>query len=470
MVISTSAGAEVQKPLATVVIGGLITATLLTLVILPVFYIYFSSVKFRFRFKGGSAKKIAVIFLLFGFTSILNIINGQQQRVINLHDAIQMALDSNLSVKSASLSIDVQKALKGASLDLPKTVIDGQYGQFNSYTNDNSVAISQSFAFPSVYVNRFKLANANIKSSELQFKGSQLEIATQVKQVYWQSVFLYSKQKLLFYQDSLYSGFLRAAELRAKAGETNRLEMITARSQSFEIKNQLYQVTSDIAISGRKFMTLLNSKFPLEPSVKEARRIDFIPDYDSVSVEQNPFLGYVKQQIEVLQIAKKLERSQMLPDLNVGYFSQTIIGTQDVNGLPHNFGTNSRFTGIQAGISVPLWITPYTSRAKAAKINENIARTNAENYTKSISGNFQSLLDEYNKYASSVDYYEKQAVPEAELIIDQATRSYKAGALDYLEYVITLNRALAIRQNYLDALNDFNQTIISIEYITGKIF
>ena len=470
MALSSSAGAEVQKPLATVVIGGLITATLLTLLILPVFYIFFSSTKFRFWSKSGSVKKLASVFLLLGASSILDTVTGQEPRVINLHEAIQMALDSNLSVKSAALSIDEQKALKGASLDLPKTVIDGQYGQFNSYTNDNSVAISQSFAFPSVYVNRYKLANANIKSSELQYLGSQLDIATQVKQVYWQYVFLSSKQKLLIYQDSLYSGFLRAAELRAKAGETNRLEMITARSQSLEIKNQLYQVTSDIGISSRKLMILLNSRSPVTPSVKEMLRIDFALNSDSASVEQNPFLGYIKQQVEVSQIAKKLERSQMLPDLNVGYFSQTIIGTQDVNGTPRNFGKDSRFTGVQAGISVPLWFSPYTSRAKAAKINETIARTNAENYSKSISGNYQSLLDEYNKYGSSVDYYEKQAVPEADLIIEQATRSYKAGALDYLNYVLTLNRALAIRQNYLDALNNFNQTIISIEYITGKIF
>jgi cobalt-zinc-cadmium resistance protein CzcA len=35
MALSTSAGAEVQKPLATVVIGGLISATLLTLLVLP---------------------------------------------------------------------------------------------------------------------------------------------------------------------------------------------------------------------------------------------------------------------------------------------------------------------------------------------------------------------------------------------------------------------------------------------------
>jgi cobalt-zinc-cadmium resistance protein CzcA len=38
MAISTSAGAEVQRPLATVVIGGLITSTLLTLVVLPVIF------------------------------------------------------------------------------------------------------------------------------------------------------------------------------------------------------------------------------------------------------------------------------------------------------------------------------------------------------------------------------------------------------------------------------------------------
>jgi len=39
MALSHGAGAEVQKPLATVVIGGLVTATLLTLIILPLLYL-----------------------------------------------------------------------------------------------------------------------------------------------------------------------------------------------------------------------------------------------------------------------------------------------------------------------------------------------------------------------------------------------------------------------------------------------
>jgi heavy metal efflux system protein len=41
MALATSAGAEVQRPLATVVIGGLITSTILTLLVLPTLYQWF---------------------------------------------------------------------------------------------------------------------------------------------------------------------------------------------------------------------------------------------------------------------------------------------------------------------------------------------------------------------------------------------------------------------------------------------
>jgi cobalt-zinc-cadmium resistance protein CzcA len=470
MVISTSAGAEVQKPLATVVIGGLITATILTLIILPVFYVAFSSGKLKLSSKSRSAKVLIMTLLCFASSSFLNKAVSQQSRNINLQDAIQMALDNNLQVKSSGLSVNTQKALKGASWDIGKTNFDLEYGQFNSFTKDNSITVSQSVSFPTVYINQKKLANAKVRSSELQLKGSQLEVSTQVKEVYWKLAYLYSKQRLLHYQDSLYSRFLRAAELRAKTGETNRLEMITARSQSLEIKNQMLQNSSDIVISARNFLTLLNTNISFVPSDTILKKAGTILASDSTGIRQNPSLGFVQQQVEVSRREKDLEQSRIWPDLNVGYFSQTIRGTQEVNGIPRVFGPGDRFTGVQAGISIPLWIVPYASKARAAKINENIARYDAEYYAKSLSASYYSMLDEYNKYSGTVEYYEKQALPEADLIIDQSSRSYKAGAMDYLEYVISLNRALEIKQKYLDALDYYNQTIIKIEYLTGKTF
>ncbi|HEY5505730.1 MAG TPA: efflux RND transporter permease subunit, partial [Sedimentisphaerales bacterium] len=136
MALSTSAGAEVQKPLATVVIGGLISATLLTLIILPVFYVLFSQRSFRLK-----RKVLTLLVLLLGITTA-------QAQQIRCDQAIKMALDSNLTVRSSGLEVNLQRALKGASVDIGKTSVEGQYGQFNSATKDNGLTVSQSFAFP----------------------------------------------------------------------------------------------------------------------------------------------------------------------------------------------------------------------------------------------------------------------------------------------------------------------------------
>ncbi len=462
MALSSSAGAEVQKPLATVVIGGLITATILTLIILPIFYIYFSGKK-----KRVSGEKIAILFVIVALFGA-NQTQAQEKRTINLHDAIQMALDSNLTVRSSGYSLEVQKALKGAAWDFGKTNIDGQFGQFNSYSKDNSFTLSQSFEFPSVYANQHKLAKANVKSSEWQLKTSQLETATQVKQVYWQLAYLYSKEKLLNYQDSLYSGFMKAAELRAKVGETAKLEMITARSQSMEIKNQLQQIQAEKAILARQLQTLLNTKSQLIPADTVLKQVDFQQISRENSLAENPSLGYANQQVAISHIEKQLEVSRALPDFSVGYFSQTMKGEQEVNGVARSFGPGDRFNGVQAGISIPLWYSPFAAKIKAAKLKEQVVSIDAEQYSKALESNYQSLIDQYQKYQKSIAYYEKQAIPEANLIISQATQSYKAGALGYLDYVLSLGRALTIRQNYLDELNNCNQTVINIEFLSGK--
>jgi cobalt-zinc-cadmium resistance protein CzcA len=404
MALSTSAGAEVQKPLATVVIGGLITATLLTLIVLPIFYIFFSTDGFKklsdglkklFKQKSGVT---ALVILLLASTAT---VNAQKTQRINLKQAIQMALDSNLSVRSSVYSVDAQKALKGAAWDIPKTNIDGQFGQFNSYSKDNSFTVSQSFAFPTVYANQHKLANANVKSSEWELKTSQLEIATQVKQVYRQLAYLLSKQKLFLWQDSLYSGFQRAAELRTKTGETNHLEMITARSQAMEVRNQLQQVNADILIFNQKLQVLLNTNEYVLPADTVLQRTDFLPNSNSM-VSGNPQLGFALQQIELSRIETKLEKSKLLPDLNVGYLSQTIRGDQTINGVPRTFGLGNRFTALQAGIAVPLWFGSNTAKIKAAKLKEKVTQYSAENYSKSLSGSYRSLMLEFSKNSNSI--------------------------------------------------------------------
>jgi cobalt-zinc-cadmium resistance protein CzcA len=299
---------------------------------------------------------------------------------------------------------------------------------------------------------------------------SQLNMATQVKQTYWYLSYLHSLLYLVENQDSTYAVFQRAAELRAKSGETNQLEMISARSMSMEVRNRLQQVRADIDICTQKLEHLLNFQGDLAIADTMLSRLPFAVLDDSMALTESPVLGYDKHQIEVSRFEKKLERSRMMPELSVGYSSQTMQGVQEVNGAPRTFGSGDRFNGIQAGISMPLWFVPYTSKSKAAAIKEQAARTNAEYSQQTQMANYRTLLSEYAKYCRSVDYYEKQAVPEADMIIRQATLSFKAGVLDYTEFALNLSRAMQIKQSYLEALNGYNQTVIQLEFVMGKIY
>ena len=99
MAISTSGGAEVQRPLATVVIGGLITATFLTLVILPILYYWLEKWKAR-KSNSSTVSKGGTLILLFIFG--LSLSAQAQNKAIDLDSAISMALTNHPNIKAAN--------------------------------------------------------------------------------------------------------------------------------------------------------------------------------------------------------------------------------------------------------------------------------------------------------------------------------------------------------------------------------
>ncbi len=477
MALSTSAGAEVQKALATVVIGGLISATLLTLIVLPVLYVLFSGKNKKNEgtnfSKINTSMKTLFVFLIIGSLLALSPMalkaQSQETKIFTLEEAVRRATEDNPIIRSSAARIQMQQALKGASWDIGKTGISYEYGQLNSIHNDNSVTVTQSFAFPTVYASQHKLAKANVRSSELDLSVTKNSIANGVKTNWWQLVYFKSRLRLLKYQDTLYAGFLKAATRRAEIGETNKLEQISAESQSMEIKNQMKQTEADIRIYQRHLQTLLNWSKPVEIADSVLVKLNLPASLDSTALQSNPSLALSLQQIEIAKREKSLETAKLLPDLTIGYFNQSILGEQDINGIPRTFSSGDRFTGITAGVTIPLWSKPNLSRIRALKINEVIANTNTEYFKSALKGEFESLLQEYGKYRSSIGYYEQSALPQADLIISQSTKSYRLGDMDYLEYIQSLSRALEVKNNYLETLNRYNQSILALEFIIGKI-
>ncbi|ASV31592.1 MULTISPECIES: CusA/CzcA family heavy metal efflux RND transporter [Flavobacteriaceae] len=471
MALATSSGAEVQRPLATVVIGGLITATALTLIVLPVLYIYFTEGKVKFSFKR---KKVATTLILIGglFFPATQLqaqeINRAQERTLTLEQAIEIALQNNNRIKIAQYEIDVEKTGKYGAITIPKTEFTYSNGEFNTPNiKDNLYGVSQRINFPTVYSSQFKLAKAKVKSSEQLKAIEKNDLIADVKSAYLRYVFLVENERLLQRQDSLFSNLERSSSRRYETGESTKLESVTSATKSMQIKNKLQQNEADLKIAKKRLQVILNTEDNISVSDEELLPRDIELDIESQSIKKSPLYVYLKQQLEVRKRETNVERNKMLPDLMFGYNSQTFNGIQTMSGTNESLNSDDRFSFFQVGLAIPIFPSGHRSKIKAAKIEEDIAQSKIELNQTQLEGELQNLLQEYYKLQGTLNYYQNEALPQAELIIDNSEKSFKSGNVSYAQYLQNLTLANDIRTDYLNTLYQYNQSIIVIEALLG---
>jgi len=460
MAISKSAGAEVQKPLATVVIGGLITATILTLVVLPALYIVFSEKKFKIPKRSS---KIAGLFII--GLSFLTFPNGKVYgqsdtiKLTTIDDAIRVGIENNLLVNSAELEVKRQQMAKKSALDFNKTGVDFEYGNTDSPTAiDNSFQISQEFAFPTVYINQSKLAKANIKGSQLSKEAVINELTKDIKGTWNQYMYSVEVYKLLQYQDSLYRDFLAAVELRYKTGESSMLEKNAAQALQMEIMNNYKKSEREILIRREELKNLLGvDNLQISRDIT-FEYIDFRQTSDSLNADNNPGIQYLQQQTDIEKRAAKVEQAKALPEFSIGYLNRTF----------NESNSPDRFSGIHAGISIPLWYRPFNGKVQEAKVNSQIAESNYNYQKQTLQKNISVAWQEYLQYKDIADYYAQQGIPQADLLIDNANKSFAAGEIGYVEYLQHISSAMNIKSGYLENVNNYNQAVIQLEYLIGN--
>ncbi|TVZ49974.1 CusA/CzcA family heavy metal efflux RND transporter [Olleya sp. Hel_I_94] len=464
MAISQTSGAEVQRPLATVVIGGLITATFLTLVVLPILY-YYSEKKFKMKKNKITS---VLLFLMMGTAYQANA-QTEQKVYQSLDQVLEVALENNPNLKVAQFQTAREQALKGTSFNLPKTDLGVEYGQTNSIAdNDTRFSISQTFEFPTVYSRQSKLNSSKVAASKLRQEVVQNDLVAQVSSTYYRLWFLKSKGNVLQRQDSIYSRFSYAAQLRYDNGESNALELATANAELADINIMVQQNEAAIAEGQFTLQNLMNvdDAVEIETPKLEMKSAMEVSNTTDMNVSKNPLVSYYKQQIDVAENERKVASAKRLPDITLGYFNQSFIGTGDAGTI---YDAGDRFTGVQLGLSIPLWAKPHTAKITAAKIYKQETEAQLEVIENQTKSKLQSLFTELQKNLKNIEYYRKSGLPQSDVLFKTAQRGFEEGEIGYIEYVQGLNRALTIQVTYLDFLNQYNQTLINIEQLIKDI-
>ncbi|HFK5568696.1 TPA: CusA/CzcA family heavy metal efflux RND transporter [Elizabethkingia meningoseptica] len=464
MAISTGAGAEVQKPLATVVIGGLVTATFLTLFVLPMLYIIFSK-KVRGRMlKMKPIAPVIVFFLLFLGQGL-----RAQTRTISVQQATDMALQNNLLMKSKDLNVMVSKALKPTAGELPQLSVSAQLGQYNSPTFDNSFAISQSIPFPTIFKAKRELIASTIKSREIEKEISVNELLKQVRSYYYQIEYLQFNKSKLTDLDNLYQDFIRIATVRYNAGDIKKVEISTAETQKGEINLLLKQNQVYLDNAYKNLKTLLNTKEEIEVPVSagyQPLKIDLV--LDSTVIANNPSVKAFYQEMEIAEKNKKVEKSQGLPEFSLGVTTQSLIGMHTKNGVEKYYGSSNRFNSFNVGISIPLTFGATKARIQSLEYQRQAAEVNAKLQQQQLTAQLENAIRQYQQDTEQYKYYTEQAIPNAEKITKAAQLGYRTGDISYVEYLFALQTATNIQLKYLESIQQVNQSVVIINSIINQ--
>lgn len=453
MAVSTSAGAEVQRPLATVVIGGLITATLLTLLVIPVLYFFVESTSDKKNHKSTKTIITSIILVLCIFNFFGYTVNAQN-KTMTMEEAVNIAFQNNPGLKAAFLDVTKQEKLKKTSFNLDNTQFSYTKGNINSAFSDRYIQVNQRFDFPSTYILRSKLLQKNVELSKIVLEISENNLIKQIKSTYINLAWAKAQFDLMSVRDSIYARFLNSTNLQYQTGEINLLTVTATKAKYNEVALQKKQADADIEIFKNQLSKLMNTNSTISIEGISLSKLDISSLQDSTLLHQNPLLSMYKKKVEIAGKIYKMQKNTYFPEFSVGLFNQQIDGV-------------SGFNGFSIGVNIPLEFWSRQGKISASKIDMDIADVQYDNTALLLNTQYTNVIHQYKKYLVQINYYESQGLVIADELIGFATKSYIDGEIDYVEYIRNLEQAINIRSQYLELLNLYNHSIVELEYLAG---
>lgn len=459
MAVSASAGAEVQRPLATVVIGGMFTATLLTLIVLPVLYYIMTKRRYEDPMNPQNDKKetpsmskvkLAKIVPL-GLLLLLmtpQITNAQE---IKLEDALKLALKNYPTIRAANYKLAAQRNLMGTAFDFGTTSLATSRDEFK-----NGVKGSQTLL--SVSQNDMDLLGINSKRKQqkaavMLAKKRLIQTKAQlILNVYNSYHFTQNKvKKVQIYNqlDSIYSRFEKASKIRYTTGETSKIEYLAASNKLGEVKLTIARLQNEVDAAYLNLNQYLMVDKPFVVTLQSDEKLNT----ESTLVSNN--------EIEVSRLSQELakrmyyvEKANLLPKFNASFKIQKVNGVDGYNGF-------------EIGIALPLF-NGQGSKIKAAKNEWKAKQADLVRVKHSM----QTKINQQKKQLLSLEqrkeFYTQKAIPLANERIEATQIAYQLGDIDYIQFIQNIESSMQTILDQVDLQTNYLDVISTIKYLSGN--
>lgn len=446
MAIATSAGSEVQRPLATVVIGGLIISTILTLLIIPVFYKIVNSWA-TWRRPGSKFRLPFFTILLPLFLLIPPCVTAQQSQTVSLEQAIEIAKQNHPRLKMATNAIQQVKATRGEIVEATPTTFNYSWGQLNGENkNDKEVAFEQSLGSLLTPFYKNALVNRQIKTNTYYRQMVEKEVIAEVKRAWAYYQYATNLSSMYRDQDQLAEKLRHIGELRYQQGEITLLEKNMMTTLAADLHNRMFQAQEEEKMALTRFRWSCYSDTPIVPADSTLSLL-----YTSLSTGtlSEAHTQYFKSQADEAKAMLNIERSRFFPEISMGYTRQNILPLKNLNAW-------------MVGVSFPVYFVPQKSKVRQARLAVTSAQLQAESNLRELNNKVTELEANLRKYNESLRFYTSSALKEAEELIKATNLQLQHSETGVAEYIQSITTARDIRRGYIETVYQYN--IAALEY------
>ena len=450
MALSQGAGAEVQRPLAVVVIGGILTATLLTLFVLPLLYFNKSQGKTKKTLGNVKTPTAVLLFLVFSTNAL------QSQTTWN--DCLALARKSyfqqNHQLRKEQAKINSERPALDSPLEF-----NTEFGHVNSMAWDRRVTLGQQLSLPNVYHSLKQWQQSNGAITLLENDLTYHQFLNQVKEKFLLIVFLQEYQNDMRKIDSLQSLALNTAKIQLDNGWIDAAEFFAIQQQKTNLDGNAQAIQQ----------LILQYHNDLEKSIDQSISLPLISESNPLSVEETDvqksgWLQLENEQLRLTQLQLQQAKYSRLPQMRWGLSAMTIIGYQNFNNQDYYWDQSKWFGTFSLGLAIPIPNGISKNRIQSARLQLKIQENIQAQWKWELQQEMAFLLESQKRHQLELDKLLHQESAWIQPAFNVWMIKLKNGESDFLQwsqnqnqwrefYDLLLQKKIALLENQIQISN-----------------
>ena len=390
-----------------------------------------------------------------------------EAQTLSLPQCLALASEHNLTLKQADLQVERARTLQGTAWDIDKTELSLSQDPTSGGSPDNALAVSQTIEFPTVYAARHGQLKAETKAEESRRNVAAQQLRADIAAAYYQLVFAKERVGILTAQDSILAHYADIAQKRFKAGETRQLEALSAARLRRENQMELASAKAEFTVDQQQLAALIGTETEVTPADSRLTPLAYQPSEYIYAATAEGELAH--NQLAVANKAVRVAKSGYAPSLSLTLKNQLVITGWNPYHENRSRYSGGNFMGFEVGIGVPLFFGATKAKVKAAKIERDIAETEARRQQLARQKDYDAALTQYTAAFNRMLYYEHEDTAGATEIARLGAIEYESGEISYVEYVNALQESIDSQLKRASAINDYNQAVVALKRLKGDI-